>query len=125
MESKEAEAKTRFALGLAVPGPGEIEKQRSDNMITSKTCIKRIFTSRGPLDGVDLLGVGLEVVDAGVLVHAPNLEGHVVGAGGQELALGIPLDRVDLEKQKYFRRPLKGLGSLCLVLPRWCVRGTT
>ena len=66
--------------------------------------------------------MGLEVVDAGVLVHAPNLEGHVVGAGGQELALGIPLDRVDLEKQKYFRRPLKGLGNS---LPRWCVRGTT
>ena len=49
-----------------------------------------------PLDGVNLLLVGLEVVDAGVLLHGPDLEGHVVAAAGQELALGVPLDRVHL-----------------------------
>ena len=68
--------------------------------------------------------MGLEVVDAGVLVHAPNLERHVVGAGSKELALGVPLNRVDLEKTKNILDGLsRDLG--CLVLPRWCVRGTT
>ena len=38
----------------------------------------------------------LEVVHAGVPVHAPHLERHVVRARGQELALGVPLDGVDL-----------------------------
>ena len=52
--------------------------------------------SGAPLDGVDLLLVGLEVVQAGVLVHAPDLECHVVAAASQELALGVPLDGVYL-----------------------------
>ena len=56
----------------------------------------------GPLDGVDLLAVGLEVVHAGVPVHAPHLEGHVVGARGEELALGVPLDGVDLKWKLLF-----------------------
>ena len=50
-----------------------------------------------PLDGVDLLAVGLEVVHAGVSVHAPHLEGHVVGARGEELALRVPFYRVYLK----------------------------
>ena len=49
-----------------------------------------------PLDSVNLLLVGLEVVQALVPVHAPDLEGHVIGAGRQELALRIPFDGVDL-----------------------------
>ena len=54
------------------------------------------YESGASLDGVDLLAVRLEVVDAGVPVHAPHLERHVVRARGQELALGVPLDGVDL-----------------------------
>ena len=38
----------------------------------------------------------LEVMYTGVPVHGPDFEGHVVAAGGQELALRVPLDRVHL-----------------------------
>ena len=53
-----------------------------------------------PLDGVDLLAVGLEVVNARLPVHAPDLEGHVVGARREELALRVPLDRVHLRGRR-------------------------
>ena len=56
-------------------------------------------TGTRPLDGVDLFVVGLQVVDAGVTVHAPDLEGHVVRAGGKKLALRVPLDCVHLNKE--------------------------
>ena len=48
------------------------------------------------LDGVDLLGVGLQVVDTDLPVHGPHLQRHVVTAGGEELALRVPFDGVDL-----------------------------
>ena len=43
------------------------------------------WSSRAPLDGVDLLLVGLQVVHAVVPVHGPHLQGHVVTARGKKL----------------------------------------
>ena len=40
--------------------------------------------------------MSLQVVNTVVSVHGPHLESHVVAAGGQELALRIPLDSVHL-----------------------------
>ena len=48
------------------------------------------------LDRVDLLGVRLKVVDTNLPVHGPDLQSHVVTAGGQKLPLRIPFDGVDL-----------------------------
>lgn len=75
---------------------------------------------RAPLDGVDLFAVSLQVVDTGLLLHTPNLhaetraagvegqmasratarserylQGHVVGAGGQQHARRIPLNGIN------------------------------
>ena len=50
----------------------------------------------GHLDGVYLLGVGLQVVHTDLPVHGPDLQGHVVTAGGEELSLRIPFDGIDL-----------------------------
>ena len=48
------------------------------------------------LDRVYLLGVCLEIVDTNLPVHGPDLQSHVVTAGGQKLPLGVPLDGVHL-----------------------------
>ena len=50
----------------------------------------------GPLDGVDLLAVGLQVVDARVLLHGPDLQRHVVRTRGQQVTQRVPLDGVHL-----------------------------
>lgn len=84
---------------------------------------------RAPLNGVDFFAVGLEVVDTCVLLHTPDLlessntfqksqtrlryspkphlyvawtdlECHVIRAGGQQAASGIPLDGVHLILQQ-------------------------
>ena len=54
------------------------------------------WSCRAPLDCVDLLLVGGEVVHGVVPVHAPDLQRHVVAAGGQELPLRVPLDGIHL-----------------------------
>lgn len=40
--------------------------------------------------------MGLQVVDTDLPVHGPHLQRHVVTAGGEELALRVPFDGVDL-----------------------------
>ena len=54
------------------------------------------WSCRAPLDCVDLLLVSGEVVHRVVPVHAPDLQRHVVAAGGQELPLRVPLDGIHL-----------------------------
>lgn len=49
-----------------------------------------------PLDGVDLFIVSLKIVDAHLLFHAPDLQCHVIRAGGQQHSRRIPFDGVDL-----------------------------
>lgn len=81
---------------LYIPQPhGGVKTGRGEDEVCVGIVCSR--SGRRPLDGVDLLVVRLEVVHASLLVHAPHLEGHVVGAGGKELALGVPLDRVHLK----------------------------
>ena len=48
------------------------------------------------LDGVNLLGVSLKIMDTNLPVHGPDLQSHVVTAGGQKLPLRVPFDGVDL-----------------------------
>lgn len=76
---------------------------------------------RAPLDSVDLFTVSLEVMDTGLLLHAPNLQvkatvkcaevqstmtsvavstkcylqRHVIGAGGEQHARRIPLNGIN------------------------------
>lgn len=57
---------------------------------------------RRPLYRVDFLRVGLQVVDAGVVFHRPYFQGHIVRAGRQQLALGVPLYRVYLVLKESF-----------------------
>ena len=54
------------------------------------------WSCRAPLDCVDLLLMGGEVVHRVVPVHTPDLQRHVVAAGGQELPLRVPLDGIHL-----------------------------
>lgn len=49
-----------------------------------------------PLDCVDFLRMRLQIMDTIVLFHWPNLEGHVVRTGGQQLTLRIPFDGIHL-----------------------------
>lgn len=49
---------------------------------------------RTPFDRVDLFGVTSKVVHALGHVHRPQLERHVIGAGGQQFALRVPLDSI-------------------------------
>ena len=48
------------------------------------------------LDGVNLLGVSLKIMDTTFPVHGPHLQSHVVTAGSQKFPLRVPFDRVDL-----------------------------
>ena len=48
------------------------------------------------LDGVNLLGVSLKIMDTILPVHGPHLQSHVVATGGQKFALRIPFDGVHL-----------------------------
>lgn len=52
-----------------------------------------------PFDCVDFLRVGLQIVDARVHIHAPDLESHVVGTACQKLSLRIPLNCIDLQSK--------------------------
>lgn len=81
---------------LDIPQPdGRVERGRGQDEVGVR--VRGSGSCARPLDGVDLLGVSLEIVQAGVPVHAPDLEGHVVGAASQELALRVPFDRVNLK----------------------------
>ena len=62
----------------------------NDDVIANK------LTSGGPFDGVNLPAVGTERVHEGVVLQVPDLDGHVVGTGGQQLATRVPLDRIHL-----------------------------
>ena len=53
----------------------------------------KVFTH---LDGVNLLGVSLKIMDTNLPVHGPHLQSHVVTAGSQKFPLGVPLDGVNL-----------------------------
>ena len=83
---------------LNIPQPhGGVERRRGQDKVG--VGIRRSRAGAGPLDGVDLFVVSLEVVKTGVPVHAPDFEGHIVGAAGQELALRVPLDRINLKSK--------------------------
>ena len=83
---------------LNIPQPhGGVERRRGQDQVGVRVRGSRAGT--GPLDGVDLFVVSLEVVKTGVPVHAPDFEGHIVGAAGQELALRVPLDRINLKSK--------------------------
>lgn len=80
---------------------GRIETCRGENQI--HVGIVGAWPSWRPLDGVDFLWVSLEIMHVAIVVHRPNLERHVIGAGGQKCALRVPLDGVDFvlrEKNK-------------------------
>lgn len=83
------------AATLHIPQPHRrIERGRGEDQVGVGVVSSR---ARGrPFYRVDLLGVSLQVVTASVSVHAPDFQGHVVGTGGQQLALGTPLDGVHL-----------------------------
>ena len=93
---------SHMTFGLRMRGRQKVAQSRYGTEINSRKCKSlnsadvSSYERGASLDGVDLLVVRLEVVDAGVPAHAPHLERHVVRAGGQELALGVPLDGVDL-----------------------------
>lgn len=72
---------------------GRVETRRGENQI--HVGIVGAWTSWRPLDGVDFLRVSLEIMHVAVVVHRPNLERHIIGAGGQKCALRVPLDGVD------------------------------
>mmetsp|Transcript_4165 Transcript_4165/g.8570 ORF Transcript_4165/g.8570 Transcript_4165/m.8570 type:complete len:275 (+) Transcript_4165:466-1290(+) len=55
-----------------------------------------VWACRAPLDGVDLLGMAAEIVNAGVLLEAPDFRSLIIRAGSQECASRIPLDGVHL-----------------------------
>ena len=62
---------------LNIPQPhGGVKRRRGQDQVGVRVRGSRAGT--GPLDGVDLFVVSLEVVKTGVPVHAPDLEGHVV-----------------------------------------------
>ena len=83
---------------LNIPQPhGGVERRRGQDKVG--VGIRGSRAGAGPLDGVDLFVVSLEVVKTGVPVHAPDFEGHIVGAAGQELALRVPLDRINLKSK--------------------------
>lgn len=48
-----------------------------------------------PFNGVNLFAVSLEVMNTLVVLHAPDLESHVIGARRQQLTLRVPLDGVN------------------------------
>ena len=77
-------------FGLLVPVMAYVHK-RPFSLSLSPT-----WSCRAPLDCVDLLLVGGEVVHRVVPVHAPDLQRHVVAARGQELPLRVPLDGIHL-----------------------------
>lgn len=53
-------------------------------------------TSWRPLDRVDLFRMCLEIVHAGVMLHGPDFQCHIVRARGQQLTLWIPFDGIHL-----------------------------
>lgn len=90
-------SRQRVEAGAAFDVPesdGRVERGRSQDQVGVR--VGSSGSGARPFDGVDLLGVGLQIVQAGFAVHAPNLEGHVVRTAGQELALRIPFDCVNL-----------------------------
>ena len=59
----------RGTLGLLVPGPVDYipgQYEGCIGVVSARAC-------GAPLDGVDLLVVGLQIVDTVVLFHAPDL----------------------------------------------------
>ena len=73
-----------------------VEQGRSEEEGLSR--VGTALSRRAPLDGLDLLLVRLEVVPRRRVGRreVPNLGRTVVGARGQEVAAGIPLDGIDL-----------------------------
>ena len=76
-------------VGVVGAGPSGTPLQ----MIRTMQCQlnTKVFTH---LDGVNLLGVSLKIMDTNLPVHGPHLQSHVVAAGGQKFALRIPFDGV-------------------------------
>ena len=60
-----------------------------------------------------------QIVHRRVSVHAPDLEGHVVAAGGQELALRVPLDGIHLVGVALHRVGVKSKSDACSYLERF------